>query len=236
MPPLPAAYNEDVKFTMYRIGRHPRHHYMRYAIAGVICLGLVAVTAIATHGLRANMVLHQSQSITQSALSGSDPEKPVITAQFTMSLPASWKRVGSTTNPYTWRGVIGDAADRPLDLYLDTVPANLAVNRLLPVQADGQQLELIGPVSDNCVNFTDRSTENQVTGTAPARWTGVDFICDLANNERNVSAIGSMQGVNTVTLDSASSVSHRVLLVYTDNSASPDYAAFQTAATSLRLL
>ena len=221
---------------MYRVGRQTKHHYIRYAIAGLVGLGLVIALTVTLHSLRANMVLRQSQAVTKSALAGTDPNREVTTAQFTVSLPASWQRLGATTNPYTWHGVTGDAAARQLAIYVDTVPSDLAVNRLLPVQADGQQLDLIGSVSDNCVNFTDRSTENQTTGTAPARWTGVDFICDLANYERNVSAIGSVQGINTVTLDSAASVSHHILVVYTDNSASPDYSVFQTAVTSLRLL
>jgi hypothetical protein len=136
----------------------------------------------------------------------------------------------------SWKGDSGEDAARRLDVYVGAVPAALAINRLLPVAANDGRLDITGTVSDNCVNFTDKTARAIATGIASAKWDGVNFICDMGNYERDVVAIGSEQGINTVTLIGASAGRQQVLLVYTDNNANPDYNIFNTIVRSFRLL
>jgi hypothetical protein len=118
---------------------------------------------------------------------------------------------------------------------VDHIPTALAINRLLAVQSSGDKMTPVGMVSDNCTNFTDKATESAATGTAPAKWNGVNFICDMANYERDVVATGSSGGINMVTLSSKSGT-HQVCLVYTDNSIDPDYSVFTDIVQSFTLL
>lgn len=148
---------------------------------------------------------------------------------FTFDLPAGWRAVTApSTQPtaMSWTGVASGGAGRRLDVYIDNVPVALAANRLLPVQPSGDRLNPVGNVSDNCTNFTDKATESTATGTAPAKWNGVNFICDMANYERDVVVTGSSEGINTVTLSGTAGTHHQVCLVYTDNSIDPDYSVF----------
>lgn len=157
---------------------------------------------------------------------------------FTLRLPSGWQSVAAPPVPYTvysWQGTGGDSARR-LDMYIDNTPADLAVNRLLAVQADSDHMDIADAVSDNCTDFTDRATGSSATGTAPAKWAGVNFICDMGNYERDVVATGSPDAVNAVTLTGSTTGSHKVLLVYTDNSADPDYTIFDAMVRSFRVL
>ena len=58
----------------------------------------------------------------------------------------------------------------------------------------------------------------------------------MGNYERDVVAVGSQQGVNTVLLTGATAGRQHVLLVYTDNNTNPDYGIFTAIVRSFRLL
>jgi hypothetical protein len=168
------------------------------------------------------------------------PTQHITKGDVALELLTGWNETDPPHTPqtiYSWRGGTGtNDESRRLDVYFDIMPTTLAVNRLLPVQANGDHLDVTGVTSDNCVNFTDKTAESVQTGRAPSKWGGVNFWCDVANYERDVVAVGSTEGVNTITLTGASKGSHKILLVYTDNSASPDYSIFVAIVRSTRLL
>jgi hypothetical protein len=157
---------------------------------------------------------------------------------FSIGLPQGWKSPAPPAVPYTvysWQGS-GKDATRRLDLYMDTIPANFAVNRLLPVTQDGDSLSIAGDVSDNCIRFTARTAASAATGAEPAKWNGVNFLCDVGNYERDVVGTGSSIGVNTAVVSGAATGVHKVFFVYTDNSASPDYTIFESIIKSFQAL
>jgi hypothetical protein len=124
--------------------------------------------------------------------------------------------------------------DRRIDIYIDNVPSSLAVNRLLPVQVNQDQLQPQGVVSDNCTDFTTPTAQSAQTGTIDAKWNGVDFLCDTGNYERDVVAIGSASG--PISLTGPKTSTHKILLVYTDNTTQPDYSIFTAIVESFRIL
>jgi hypothetical protein len=224
---------------MYRLGHQIKHHY-RWYIATLLLIIVLTVVGIAIlrRDLKTDTSLSQSKVITQYYSAVGTDTMHVTESTFSVYLPAGWKvasNIGSPNKVYSWQGT-GDDADRRIDIYIDNLPINLAVNRLLPVQASNDQLETIGSVSDNCTDFTTPTAQSAITGTLAAKWDGVDFICDVGNYERDVVATGSTEGINTVTLTGPSTGTHGVLLVYTDNSADPDYSIFTTIVESFQLL
>lgn len=207
--------------------------------------GGAAVIALAALGIyrlpgvfQADTALTQSPSVTHYVASGVTVTQHITKQFFALELPAGWQSVAPPNIPYTvysWRGTGNDAARR-LDVYIDTVPPGLAVNRLLAVQADGDHMVIMEAVSDNCASFTDKATESLATGTAPAKWGGVSFICDMGNYTRDVVAAGSAGTVNAVTLTGATTGTHKVLLLYEDNSSEPDYTIFDAMVQSFKVL
>lgn len=225
---------------MYRLGHQIRHHYWPYIVIGIVVVcGLVAAIVAVSRLLTPHTSLTQSHLITKHISANTPSMQHITKVMFAVSIPTSWQAVPPPqTQPVatSWAGVSADGSGRRLDVYIDTIPTTLAVNRLLPVQISGDTLETTGMVSDNCVNFTDRSTESADTGTAPAKWGGVNFICDMANYERDVVAIGSTAGINTVSLTGPKTGTHRALLVYTDNSISPDFSVLTSIVQSFQIL
>lgn len=222
---------------MYRIGHQIRHRYWPYILTFIVLVGLVVgASAIIRHNFAVKTVLNQSKVITEYYSGGETPTQLVTEKTFSVELPTDMKTAtnpGSPYNIYSWQGTGADA-DRRIDIYIDNVPTSLAVNRLLPVQANSDQLVPLGSVSDNCVDFTTPTAQSAQTGSIDAKWNGVDFECDTGNYERDVVAIGSSSG--PITLTGPKYGAHRILLTYTDNTTQPDFSIFNSVVESFRLL
>lgn len=225
---------------MYRLGHRSTHHYL---IGGMLLAAVALLTVAGVAALRSvfqpHTVLHQSTPVVRTVLGDTTVQQHVSKGFFDFDIPSDWHVVAASPVRYTvysWAGTKGNNAARRLDVYVDNVPLGLAVNRLQPVQADGDHFDLIGTASDNCTSFTPRASNSAQTGDAPSKWGGVNFLCDVGNYERDVVATGSAEGINTTTLVGTTSGSHRVLLVYSDNNSSPDYTIFAAIIKSFRLL
>ena len=225
---------------MYRFGRRQVHHYIVYAVAGVLVLALIAAGVVTVPRLfQPNTVLKQAAPVTHTVTANQPALKPVAESVFELNLPGTWRPVSPPPfgyRIYSWAGTGAIDAARRLDVYVDTMPTTLAVNRLLPVQSDGSLIDIIGSVSDNCTNFTDKTPTSARSGQAPSKWGGINFLCDMANYERDVVGVGSSSGINQVVLAGAQTGTHRVLLVYTDNNVTPDYTIFVAIVKSFHLL
>ena len=222
---------------MYRLGHQSRHHYWLYILTVLVIAGLIiGAVIVIRRTLTPNAVLTQSKVVTQYFSGGDTPTQKIIERTFSVVIPASWQKAGNPGSPYTiysWQGT-GNDADRRIDIYLDNVPVNLAVNRLLPVQVNLDQLQPLGSVSDNCTTFTTPTAQSAQTGTIAAKWNGIDFTCDTGNYERDTVAIGSSSG--SISLTGPTTGAHRLLLVYTDNTTQPDYSIFTAIVESFRII
>jgi hypothetical protein len=156
---------------------------------------------------------------------------------FQINLPKDWKQVTPPTAQaaYTWRGASKDNDARSLDIYIDQIPANFAVNRMLPLNANGSGVQTSGSVSNNCSTFTLASTTDPHTGIAPSKWDGIDFLCDMANYLRDVVGTSSAEGINSVSVAGPSGT-HKYFFVYTDHSGEPEYDTLTQALQSFQAL
>jgi hypothetical protein len=221
---------------MYRIDQPTRRRrpLRRLLVVGLCCVAVVSVIGI-RQMLESDTVIRDANPTTTHVSVATPPRQTVTKSAFQLDLPKDWKESSSTTPlKYSWQGTLKEDDARQLDVYVDTLPANLAVNRLLPVQSTEDRMLASGSVSDNCINFTDKTTANPQTGAAPAKWAGVNFLCDTANSLRNVVGTGSTDGVNTVSVKSPNGSVHHYFLVYTDHSAQADYDTFTDAVNSFR--
>jgi hypothetical protein len=225
---------------MYKLG-HRRSRSLRnvYSAIAIVLLVLFAGGyVIANRYIKPNTTLSQDKGLV-SVYGQSNEKKQVITeASFKFELPANWKKSTvpkSLYQLYRWQGTSTDDAPRQLDIYVDDLPTQLPVNRLLPVEAANNRITVLNTVSDNCSNFTGTNIAGQKSTSAPAKWSGVDFICDLATYTRNVTGTGSAGTINQVSLTGERG-KHSYFIVYTDNSSNPDYGILTQALQSFRAL
>lgn len=160
---------------------------------------------------------------------------------FSIDLPPGWQFTAKQQDLYTiyhFRSALpGEQGNRLLDVYEDSNLPNFAINRIVPVaatEAGGLTAES-GQVSDNCTAYTTGATSNRPTVGQIAKWQGIEFLCDMANPQRNVVGTGSKDGLNTVKVADPGGLPHRYFLVYTDNNAKPDYSIFIAAINSFKL-
>lgn len=224
---------------MYRLGHRPHHKQKLYALLILAFAGLIIATGWALNKyLQPNTSLSESEGVVRHIDVATPPTKQINTRIFFMSIPRTWRAVTPSFIPaaqYAWRGVGQEDSTRSLELYVDSIPADMAVNKLLPLRANGNRVVVGDNISDNCTSFTDSAKADKMTGKILAKWSEVNFYCDTANYSRNIIGTGSPGSINSVRLDGQATGGHRFFFVYTDNSAEPDYTIFTNMLSSFRV-
>ncbi len=154
-----------------------------------------------------------------------------------IDLPEDWEKftpVSSLAGSFNWRNTSGNKGVRVITLYVDAIPNEFAVNRVLAVEGVENRIVAVGGVSDNCVNFSGQGRQATGSGKSPARWEGVQFTCDSGNYTRNVVGISSAATPGAVKLTGAGGT-HQLFITYTDADATPNHSIFTAAIESLRL-
>ena len=222
----------------YRLGKRQIGHHKRNLIVAVLVFAiLTGGLVVAKYYLKSNTVISPPPALVTGSITASNgPTKQFGEGPFTITLPADWVYVGRQTQiapyaPYLWHNTKTDPGIEQLEVYVDVIPTNLGVNRVLPIQVEGNRI-VSTTVSDTCTDFTG----DKVPGSpaTPAKWDGINFLCDLANYERDVVGTSSTDGINTIKVMGASS-SHQIFFTYADNGPSPDFTIFENAVSSFRL-
>lgn len=173
--------------------------------------------------------------------------KPAVqeftTDLFKLSLPSGWAELGKK-NPtsdevyYEYQSKIKDYDNRLLRVYVDVMPKQYPLNRLLPITVVDNRISP-GVLSDDCKSFTGAPLTGtgvaQQTATWTAKWQGVDFICDLARPQ-NYAGTASQDEGNAVTLVSKNGAKHKYFFVYIDHNVRPDYQIFTDALKSFETI
>jgi hypothetical protein len=224
----------DLYVAGHKAGRPRRGKRALLTLLGIV---VVVITAFAVrHLLSSDTSLGETPPAATSKVSLPIQHKRHISERFfSLDLPTDWRSTASPNQPYaiySWHNTAGNKGVRRLDVYLDGAP-RLAVNRVLPVQANGTRLVLLGQVSDNCMTFTE-GAKRTAAASMPAKWRGVNFLCDTANPLRDVVGTSSPNGIDTVKVSSPGTGTHDFFFVYTDNSATPDYDVFTGIVTSFQ--
>lgn len=203
-------------------------------IVGVLG-GILAWDTI--RGSQPEEVMGASRSVPQAAEVEEQTKAAISEPLFGFDLPPDWKQKGKVNSPteqsITWQATKKGEDNRWLTIYIDTIPANLAVNRLLPVNVleDGLNYEQI---SENCTNFTPVTNPVNKQPT-PSKWQGVDFICDIPNFVQNKVGVSVAGALNSIVLTGQTKGKHKYFMIYTDHNIQPDYTILYNAIKTFRV-
>lgn len=223
---------------MYRLGEreHSHRRFYIWLVGFVIFLGILF--GLGSHFLKANPQIGQPPAVVTKKISYDPPPLTTFNEQlFSIGMPAGWKPVVRTTDipapTYSWQGVTGDDNSRWINVYVDMSLPTFAVNRELHIQGNSHAINVVSDTSDNCTSFTGVNTA-QNHGSSPAKWEGIDFLCDVGNYERDVVGTVSTDGLNLVKLTGSTGV-HHFFFTFTDNSVRPDYSIFTNVLRTFQL-
>lgn len=153
-------------------------------------------------------------------------------------LPNDWEKftpVEAMAGSQSWRNTADNKGVRTITIFTDAMPRVTAVNRIVAVQPSEDGLMLAGDISDNCVNFTNPGQQASATGTATAKWGGVEFVCDTGNYIRNLAGVGMAGVPKGVKLTGPTTGQHTLFILYNDSTASPNFGIFTSMLQSLKL-
>lgn len=228
---------------MYRLGRHShrkhKKHLWRVILLSVIVLCALVTVTIVNFLQDDNTKISKTNAVTREyAPEGANPQ--VFThSQYEISLPTDWRLLERSTDPYTvYRYQAGKkgADNRWLEVYVDRLPPEKAVNRLMPVQITDNKIKPAGPISDNCTLLDGtRNPGPSPVASSPVSWQGIQFLCDRANYTRNVVGVGSTAMNSRLVLSGPKGNNRTFIIIYTDHNANPDYYILSSALQSLEV-
>ena len=214
---------------VYRVGRRGRRRHWRRGVA-VFLLLTASVGYLVYRQISSDVqpVIANPKQAVRTVVAERPEVQRFDFASFRFNLPPDWKQVNTTnsaSHKFSFQSTQKNADNRYLDVYVDQLPTTMALNKAVAVRAEGAKLSH-GLASDNCTNFTTAPASGSTVLSFPAKWDGVDFICDNDNITRNVLGTSSPGAVNQVVLTGPSTGRHAFFFVYTDNNYSPEYAIF----------
>ena len=225
----------------YNIGKRQRRRWRKLfavlAISLIVFGGLVGFVVWDAKKNTTGEVEGESRSVAQSEdVKSAASQKSVEEQFFSIDLPEGWyqveRRSTPTENSITWHpNKDAKAVGHWLKLYVDVIPKDLAVNKLLPIDVSGTSLTY-RQISENCKNFTTAKKDPHLP--QPSKWQGVDFICDLPSFVQNKVGTGTAGEVNATTVTGPDKGKHKYFFVYTDHRNVPDYRVFYDVLKSFQ--
>lgn len=216
-----------------------RSHPWRWLIVILLLIG--AGSWYGLRQLKPNTTLSKPATVTKAV----DVDAAVDTYQkgaFSVDFPKGWQFTGKQQDIHTiyhFKSTLsGDAGNRSIDIYEDSRLDKFAVNRMIPVTVgeDGSLVTDPSQVSDNCSAYTT-GTLSGSSVAKPAKWQGIEFLCDMGNTLRNVVGTGSATGgLNNVDIKTPTSRQHRYFITYTDSNITPDYNVFAKIVNSFKVV
>lgn len=223
---------------MYRLGKQTDKHRRgrRVVLVGVLLIVVAAMIYGVMHlRILPDQEIRNAPPVSNGTSTDDNKKVTIDKPLFTMELPAGWREIAVNTSmpiPPKFSFRSQSKQSQVLDLYIDTLPTTMAVNRAIVVSGQGDGLSY-DTVSDNCTTFTESSLTDPRTGTAPGKWQTINFICDMANAARAVVGTMSTEGINQVTVKGPKSGSHKFFMTYADNNISPNYSTLYAILGSL---
>lgn len=226
---------------MYRVGK-PTHRYQKiirfFAIIALIGGFVFAAYWLMSLRVEPKAEISNSPPVKTTAKTDEAEWIKIDKPLFTMELPNGWKEqplprgLPEPLPKYVFQKSTHVA--QRLDIYIDDLPYNLAVNQAIVVTGQGDRLSH-DRVSDNCTTYTDAALKNPVTATAPGKWQGTAFICDMGKTQHQVVGTMSTEGVNQFSLTGESAGTRKLFFRYEDTDVSPDFSVLYSILDRFRL-
>lgn len=170
------------------------------------------------------------------------PTKDFTVDEFSITLPEAWQFIGKQ-NPYynevyyMFQSKEVNKDNRWLRVYVNVIPEQYAVNRLLPISTVENKF-VAGEMSTDCKNFKGAPNfQNNDNGPQiwATTWQDIPFICDLSGSSNQVGTASKQNG-NAVPLTGEKFGENKYYFVYIDQNAKPDYSILKNAVNSFRAL
>lgn len=229
--------------TRYRLGHHRKTR--SFHIRGIIVVTLLVtiISASVVYFLsKEQFTAQESPGATYNVAEVEKDTKVIDEPLFSIELPSDWKILRSQVTPtiqYELVSTKRHADNRSMFIYIDTIPPNFPVSRLLPVTAVDNKLNL-GAVSGRCSDFAgpDIKTTEDSNGApdVAAKWNGVNFLCGLSYFQDYIIGTSSVEsGVNKVVLNGQKSGQRTLFFVYIDQNITPDPSIFTDSLRTFTL-
>jgi len=223
---------------MYRVDRRVHRHRRSQRIGGILLLLILCILilwALMHLKIAPKQDTHNSAPFSKGYSAATVAKVTIDKPFFKMELPSGWVEVppglGSTAPTFSFRSPNTQA--QALDMYFNSIPVNMALNKAIVVSAQGDGLAY-DSVSENCTTFTDAAKANTQTKNVPARWQETDFICDTGNFARAVVGTVSKEAINQITANGPKTGPHKMFITYIDNNINPSYSTLYDILASLR--
>lgn len=172
----------------------------------------------------------------QSGLVSKDfnPLQTFETDYFSFNADKSWSFIEkeSSKDVFVYRSSKNNIVSRDLTVYVNTLPQNLLLTRVLPVEQDGAQF-IVGDVSSHCRDYLkDRiipSNNNPIEGVVEA----VSIKCQIDGTSTTVGTGKKNAGYQTE-LTSESGKNNSYFLLYHDLEFTPRLTSFTNIANSFK--
>jgi hypothetical protein len=227
---------------MYKAGKKRKSSWRRVRPWIILILIILALGWLGIRQLEKSLKPHTTISkstATKTSVNYATQVTHYVEPDFTIDLPKTWSPVPRPVGPYnsyTWKTSTNGSDGEVIAIYEDTIPVHFAVNRVLIVRGEISHLTVDGNASDNCSQYTNGATATAGQVGTPAKWQGVNFLCDKANQQRDVLGTSSLDGINTVSLKNQSNgTTHKFFFTYTDYKINPDYSIFYNVLNSLNM-
>ncbi len=182
-------------------------------------------------------VISSTVGATRTFQGTAEERQKIDEAVFSFNLPADWKRIPpeqTVYKSYRYQSGKKNAENRYLTVFVDTIPLDRPVNKAVALRPSGSGLRH-GQASENCSEFPGVQSAGQGRLQLKTTWDGVEFICDLDTETRNVIGTSSPGSVNSVRLSGPAAGSHSFFFLYEDNNYTPDYSLFYGILDSFKI-
>lgn len=226
----------------YRINYREKDKRKGWRIAIIILIILLLLLSIGiwyifTH-LKSETHIKQAPGRTTKAVYTSNI-KHYDEGDFTIDIQNIFVPQPRPVGPYksfTFKSSNDQTNGQEIEIFQDVIPTGFDVNRMQVVESGGDRLNIVADVSDNCNKYTKGIVPAPNQHGVPAKWQGIEFLCDQSATERDVIGTSSADGINTVILTSPSKgTKHKFFFTFTNHTINPDYSPFIDALRSLRM-
>lgn len=225
----------------YQIGRRPKQRFKRlFGVMAVSVTVFAGVLGFVIWDMNKNSQSGEIEGTERSVAQQEDVKAAVsktnVSEQyFDMELPNGWKEIKRTSTKtersITWQSKVKKEDNRWMTVYIDLIPPNLAVNRLLPLDVQAAKVSY-RQLSDNCKNFTTAQKDAKVP--VKSKWQGIEFMCDVPNFVQNKVGTGTTGAMNATTVTGPEKGKHKYFFIYTDHNIHPDYQLFYDMLESFK--
>lgn len=152
-------------------------------------------------------------------------------AYFQFQADKTWAEVPAESTPtkFVYRSLRANLVEHDLTIYVNTIPPNLAANRVLPVNLKGDAEFLPLSVSDHCKKSAGSGSVNDIDLTQD----NVKFRCDADSTNYTV-LVGKAGGSTVLNLLRPDGTTANYAILYSNLKATPDAAQISQIADSFQ--